>query len=208
MIYYDSLVQWMDIPSQTVKIDSIAKMFGKYITEAYSDGDTLVVEFDTKRVLCTEWKGWSQVNRFIRRTGIIHWIRITTSTGKSIVCSPDQLIPVYDPATTSRGFHGETKYANRLTCFADVKPGDTLRVLHAFSPDGVMVHFDTVDSVTPMEPESAVITGYGIMTRYKFINCNDFYIWASDDKPSQCNRASTGCGEQSNCDNCHSGDRL
>jgi hypothetical protein len=188
MVSKDSIVQWMDIKSASVSTDKISKLFGSYIDLAENTEAGMVIVFPDKQVLCTEWKGWTQVYKISRKSDISDWIDIRTKHGKVLRATPDTLIPTYDPTKISRGFHGETKYATIIKPLCEIKPGDIVRVLHAYDDDGsglVLIHFDTIESVTPIRLSNPE-TGYSLVTRFKLVNCNDIYICAreSDDTDS------------------------
>lgn len=177
MIHQDSIVQWMDLDTQEVDEREISTMFGKYITRSKTNDDGILeVEFNSNKnvVKITDWKGWSDLRLFRRQADIIKWIKLTTKRGKIIIATPDTLIMIYDPTSTCRGFHGETKYAYTVTPFENVKENDIVRVRHTQDEEGFDVDFDTIIKTESLETEPKI--GYQIATKSGFYNCNDFYL--------------------------------
>jgi hypothetical protein len=168
----------MDINTQGVEEREISGMFGKYIARSKTiDGGIIEIEFNSDKnvVKITDWKGWSDLRLFRRKSDITNWVKLTTSRGTSITATNDTLIMVYDPTSTCRGFHGETKYAYDVTQFENVKEGNVVRVRHTKDAEGFDIDFDTIDKIEYLETEPKI--GYQITTRSGFYNCNDFYLY-------------------------------
>ena len=178
MVHQDSIVQWMDIKTQSVEEKSIIDMFGKYIAKSKTCDDGIMeTEFDSDKniVKITDWKGWSDLRLFRRQSDITNWIKLTTKHGTTITATLDTLLMVYDPSATCRGFHGETKYNYNITPFEYVKNGDIVRVMHTQDEEKFDIDFDIIDNIEYLETAPKI--GYQITTKSGFYNCNDFYLY-------------------------------
>lgn len=197
MIYHDSEMMWMDVSDRDVYTGPVSKMFGQYALRAATLQDGLIrLEFNSERniVKVPDWRGWSDMIRFDRQAGINNWIRLTTDGGKSIMATPDSIIPVYDVSKVTSGFHGETKYGYVLTKFFDVRLDDTVRVRHQINDDDVSIDFGHISSIDITKNALETQIGYEVITKSGFYNCNDVYLWSGVEVPFQ------PCGESSDCE--------
>lgn len=185
MIMGDQEVQWLDVGTGEVRTATAETLVGRYIHRVESDDQGrrfIDLTSMAKAVKVTDWKGWSDLLK-------IQWYpnemkvpvtTLTTDHGKTLVGTWGALIPIYDPGSTDRGFHGETKYAHRIVNLGSVAIGDTVRVLHFSDELGNQFDFDTVRSITETERYSHA--GYHFTTRSGYMNIGDIYIFAGTEE--------------------------
>lgn len=185
MIMGDQKVQWLDVGTGEVVTDTVETLVGRYIHRLESDEQgRRFIDFMSiaKAVKVTDWKGWSDLLdiRWFPKEMKVPIATLTTDHGKTLVGTWGALIPIYDPDSTDRGFHGETKYAHRIVNIGNVAVGDTVRVLHFSDELGNQFDFDTVRSIE--ETEQFGHAGYHFTTRSGYMNIGDVYTFSGSNE--------------------------
>lgn len=188
---------WLDVKSGNINRGDFSKLFGAVSHhESFYDGPKMCIPItEESSMKIPDWRGWTDIIA-IERKWMEGWWSITTAQGKLLVCTPETLIPVYNPTKLTKGFHGESKYDVKYVGAEEVEPGNFIRVRNIVDPEKFhSIDFDKVVSVKEND-EHARGFGYNVITRSGFMNCNDIYVMNSHQKkhsqiacPSNC----TGC---------------
>lgn len=222
MIMADQEVQWLDIDTGEVRTDTVEALVGRYIHRVESDDQgRRLIDFMSmpKPVKVTDWKGWSDLLsiQWFPNEMKVPVVALTTAHGKTLTGTWGALMPVYDPSSIDRGFHGETKYAHQILNVGSVAVGDTIRVLHLSDELGNQFDFDIVRSIE--ETEQFCHSGYHFATMSGYMNVGDIYIFTgSNEQYAAINRRYTkrhqtcqcggdgacSCSETGGCQ-CHHG---
>lgn len=136
--------------------------------------NSTVETFKDSEIMISEARGWTEVSEIEKVEYCDNWIEIKTEHGKSLTCSPNQLIPIYDLNKKKIGFHGETQYEFKEIEILNVKIGDVVRVRNC-QYEYTDIFFDKVVEINIYDAEENDY-GFKIETKSKYYNCNDIYI--------------------------------
>ena len=176
MLHPTSEVQWMDIGFHKSYISSIADLFSKYSFKANKISDTVSeILFDGNNIVkVTDWFGWTDVLSIRKIDNVERWNWVVTDSN-IIYCSPDTLLPVYSLESIKIGFHGEVKYSFIIKEIQDLTMNDDIRVRRE---DHHPLGFVKARKLGGTLNQSS--TGYKVLTKSGFFNCNNFYLCGRD----------------------------
>ena len=175
MIHKDMTICWMDISKNIVKEGSIDEFFRSMAFRVnYSDPSMPYIKFNQNDIVkVTDWKGWTDVEYITKISNMVSAYRIETVHGKYVICSDNQILPVYDPTKKAIGFHGESLFEFDTVRSYLIKEKDILRVRHCVDENTNDIFFDEVCRVIQVDDNDE---WYVMKTKHGWYNCNDIYI--------------------------------
>lgn len=181
MVNENAIVTWMDLNQKDVINDTIGNM-----TQYYSDkmdaiqGIPLVgsmgsiIFTQVENIKITDLYGWTDLVELSKKPiqGESYWMEIKAGENTIIVDS-FTLIPVYLTDNPTVGYHGEVKYDYVLKHPEKILPTDKIRIKRGMTD---------MEFVTPVIKRSNYDGkfGYEIMTKSRFANMENVYMFASD----------------------------
>lgn len=178
MIHPTTKVHWMDVESKIVRHSDVMLLFQNYAHLAIKkDVHISEVSFhNSDHVKITDLYGWTAIKAIRRVENSRQWCTIIADN-TDILTTRSTLIPVFDPYHPYPGFHGETKYPFEIKLVSDLIYDDKIRIRDgSLTPDGKIEFVCT--HVLSSDMESGV--GYEIITRSKFFNADNIYMYGRD----------------------------
>jgi hypothetical protein len=168
MIYYSTLVKWIDVKSQEFNKDSIQKLYQRYSHLEDKESEKIVFH-ENNIVKIKDNTGWTDILS-IKKCSNKQWIRIKSPDNISeIKVDKSQQIPVYNPQKISKGFHGETIYDYNVIESDDLRYDHLLRI----GANDIFTYPMFVTYQNSLELED----GYIIITKSHFYNADEFYLF-------------------------------
>lgn len=195
MIFPSTQVQWMDVTTEKVRIDSIMSMYQTYSYREYNYEENRVSEkiseilFEEETVKTTDGWGWTDVIA-IRKIDMTA-CAFVQANGHQLRLCPETLIPIWDINNPVKGFHGEMKYPYEVMsigylfskCLDDEHNPPENPIVKIRSQDSDPRDFAQLKSVTLKDSHRAYNHSYQIITKSGFYNANDIVLWGRENIP-------------------------
>lgn len=191
MIHAFTKINALDLKSGYNFDGMVVKLLSQYMeyVDFFDDG-SLLLDCDKVGLYLAiqDWTGWTKLNSIACVSKITTWYRLIIDQDNALRplhATKEELIPVYDPSQSIRGFHGETKFLYQLKGIGDLVHGDKIRHRDLTGPeDDHPQQFGTVLAAEPdpLESDSSRFetVGYEIETLSGFYNGNGVHLAANN----------------------------
>jgi hypothetical protein len=179
MLHPETIVQWMDVKSQKVFTDGIAKMFQMYshMASKTSDGSEVLFSPQSNIAKITDMYGWTSVKAIRRIDNVPEWFELNIANHQ-ITLSRDSIIPIYEPNSPFLGFHGETKYPFTGKHITNIEEWDMARIRRGKNKDGEDIEFSNISLSKVMYIfEKTLCVSYEVITKSGFFNGNNIHLF-------------------------------
>jgi hypothetical protein len=175
MIAPKTRVSILDLDEQEVIQDTIENVYIRFAHLVKMDDTTnSIIDLSRKRVVISDWTGWTKLLLISKHTNDLPWYKLTASdNGTSISMTTDSNYPAYTPVLHKHGFHGEVLYKyDVLKIQSEYTIEHHIRVRGLDDEDGIIKQFSpyTIELIQQEE------YGYMLYTQSSFFNANGIHL--------------------------------
>lgn len=175
MIAPNTKVLILDIDEQEVIQNTIENVYISFAHLLQNKGeDNSEIDLSQKRIVITDWTGWTKIYAIGRHKNHLPWYRLSTTDNiRDVSLAEGTEYPAYIPTSRKHGFHGEVlyKYIN-LRIPSTYSDEHCIRAKGFNDEDGIIKQFSQYTIELTQQKEY----GYTICTKSGFFNANGIHL--------------------------------